>query len=143
MNTHITRSGDTEFLQNLVSRETVEDDGFGGHIFSDLGQLTVDVYQTDTHLVIVAPVAGVEAEDLDITVSDNEVLTIKGKRSVCKEVREEDYLTKECYWGEFSRSIVLPEGLDLDMINASFKRGVLKVEIPKVKIDKLRKVKIK
>lgn len=143
MNSKITKRGDSETLNNLIARHAVEDDAFGEHIFEELGQLTVDVYQTDTHLVMLAPVAGVEAEDLDISVSDNEVITIKGTRAVGKEVKEEDYLTKECYWGAFSRSIVLPDGLDLDSISASFKRGVLKVEIPKVQRDKVRHIKVK
>ena len=86
--------------------------------------------------------AGVEAEDIDISVNDNEVLCIKGTRNICKDVHHEDYLTKECFWGAFARSILLPEGLDSDQIKATFKRGVLRIEIPKVKYEKTKKVKI-
>jgi len=141
--TRIIKSGDDELRNDLVTHEEVSDDEFGKHIFSEEGQLTVDVYQTDTHLVIVAPVAGVEAEDLNVTVSDKEVLTVSGSREMHREVRDEDFLSKECFWGAFSRSIVLPDGLDVEDISATFRRGVLKIEIPKIKKQKKKKIKVK
>jgi HSP20 family protein len=136
------KKGDAEKEKDLISILSLDDPEFEDHLKEVEGELSVDVFQTDTHLVIIAPVAGVETSDLDIAVNDNEVLTIKGERHVCKDVREEDFLTKECFWGAFSRSILLPEGLDVDAIKATFKRGVLRVEIPKVKVQKSKKVKI-
>jgi len=136
------KSGDEELKQNLVTHEFVEDDEFGRHVFSEEGELAVDVYQTAIHLVVVAPLAGVEAEDLDVRISDKEVLTIIGIRHHVDEVDEEDFLTQECFWGSFSRSIVLPEGLDTDSVEAKFRRGVLRVEIPKIKKEKQKKIKI-
>lgn len=138
----MTKRGDSEVEKELISFLNVDDEEFEDHLKKVEGELNVDVFQTDTHLVIIAPVAGVEISDLDIAVNDNEVLTIKGSRSVCSEVKEEDYLSRECFWGDFSRSILLPEGLDVDAIKATFKRGVLRVEIPKVKIEKSKKIKI-
>ncbi len=138
----MTKRGDSEVEKELISFLNVDDEEFEDHLKKVEGELNVDVFQTDTHLVIVAPVAGVEISDLDIAVNDNEVLTIKGSRSVCSEVKEEDYLSRECFWGDFSRSILLPEGLDVDAIKATFKRGVLRVEIPKIKIEKSKKIKI-
>jgi HSP20 family protein len=138
----MTKRGDSEVEKELISFLNVDDEEFEDHLKKVEGELSVDVFQTDTHLVIVAPVAGVEISDLDIAVNDNEVLTIKGSRSVCSEVKEEDYLSRECFWGDFSRSILLPEGLDVDAIKATFKRGVLRVEIPKIKIEKSKKIKI-
>lgn len=134
--------GDAEKEKDLISILTLEDPEFENHLKKVEGELSVDVYQTATHLVILAPVAGVEISDLDISVNDNEVLTIKGSRSICNDIKDEEYLTKECFWGAFSRSILLPEGLDTDAIRATFKRGVLKIEIPKIKIERHKKVKI-
>lgn len=142
MQSRLIKSGDEELRRDLISHEVIEDDGFGRHVFSEDGELAVDIYETDTHLVVVAPVAGVEPEDMDVRVSDKEVLTITGERSLCEDIDEGDFLTRECYWGSFSRSVVLPEGLDTDSVSAKFKRGVLTIEIPKVKVEKSKKVKI-
>jgi HSP20 family protein len=136
------QKGDAEAEKDLISILSLDDPDFEDHLVKVDGELSVDVFQNDTHLVIVAPVAGVELDDLDISVNDNEVLTIKGKRSVFSKIKKEEYLTQECFWGAFSRSILLPEGLDVDQIRATFKRGVLKIELPKVKIEKHKKIKI-
>jgi HSP20 family molecular chaperone IbpA len=120
MKTRIRKQGDSETRNDLVMLEDTDDENFGKHIYDDEGQLTVDVYETEAHLVIIAPVAGVEISDIEITVSDGEVLTIRGVRSVVTKVKEDEYLTRECFWGAFSRSIVLPELLDVDSISAGF-----------------------
>jgi HSP20 family protein len=138
----LVKRGDAEKEKELISILSVEDPEFDDHLKHVEGELSVDVFQTDTDLVVLAPVAGVEISDLDISVNDNEVLTIKGQRHVTKEIPEEDYLTRECFWGAFSRSILLPDGLDTDGIKATFKRGVLKIEIPKVKKERSKKVQI-
>lgn len=94
------------------------------------GQLAVDVYQTDSELVIQSAIAGVEPKDLDITM-EGDLLTIKGKRK--KPVEEEgDYFYQECYWGEFSRQIILPVEVDPGRIEASLKEGILVIRIPKI-----------
>lgn len=126
-----------------IKKTKVGDSGFGQHIHDEEGQLVMDVFETETHLVVVAPVAGVEPDEIDISVSDNEVLTIRGQREIYKEVEDTDYLCRECFWGAFARSIVLPEGLEVDHVSASFKRGILRIEIPKIKKKKTRKIKIK
>lgn len=143
MNQKVVQEGDAEVRNDLVSLESIEDDDFGAHVFDEEGQLTVDIYQTEDAMVVVAPVAGVSPDEIDITVSDQEVLTIRGSRSFHKSVHSDDYITKECFWGAFSRSIVLPDGLDVDEISASFNRGVLTVTIPKIKIEKVKKIKIR
>ncbi len=140
--TKIRKKGDNEDRNDLITLEDVDSQKFGRHIHDEEGQLTVDVYETTKDLVIVAPVAGVDTTNLDITVSDGEVLTIRGFRSIGKNVKDEDYLTRECFWGAFSRSIVLPDGVNVDRIGASFKRGVLKISIPKAPKEKHKKVKI-
>ncbi|MFC1600278.1 Hsp20/alpha crystallin family protein [Patescibacteria group bacterium] len=106
------------------------------------GQLALDVYQTKTHIVILAPIAGVKLEDMSVEVTDD-VLTVKGHRQYEKTVEEEAYFTQECFWGDFSRSIVLPASVDTNKISASFDDGVLKIEIPKIEKIRSKSIKIK
>lgn len=106
------------------------------------GQLALDVYQTDTHIVILAPIAGVKVDDMSVEVSDD-VLTIKGHREQKEEIEEENYFTQECFWGDFSRSIVLPASVDTGKISADFKDGVLTITIPKVEKVKSKVIRIK
>lgn len=106
------------------------------------GQLTIDVYQTDDDIIIESTVAGVEPDDLDIDIS-SESVTIRGERRRSNEVSEENYLYQECYWGKFSRSIILPQEIDPDKAKAEFKNGVLRVRLPKIVKGKTRKLKVR
>ena len=106
------------------------------------GQLALDIYQTDDEIVILSAVAGVDEKDINISVTD-EVLTIKGKRHLDIQIPEEDYLTKECFWGDFSRSIVLPASADSGRIAATFKNSILKIMIPKVEKLQTKVIRIK
>jgi len=106
------------------------------------GQLALDIYQTPTHIVVVAPIAGVKMDDIDVSVTED-VLTIKGKRYLEFDIPDEDYFTQECFWGDFSRSIVLPTSVDATKIAASFKDAVLKITIPKAERIKTKIVRIK
>lgn len=106
------------------------------------GQLTIDVYQTPDDIFVESTIAGVEPENLDIDIT-NESVTIKGER--CKEevIAEEDYLHQECYWGKFSRSVILPQEIDPDKAHAEFKNGILKIKLPKLNRGRVKKLKIK
>lgn len=106
------------------------------------GQLALDIYQTATDIVIVAPIAGVKLTDINVAVTED-VLTIKGKRNLEFDIPDEDYFTQECFWGDFSRSIVLPAAVDTTRIAATFKDAVLKITIPKTEKTKTRIVRIK
>ena len=105
------------------------------------GQLAVDVYHTDTEFCIQAPIAGVTPEDLDISV-EAEMLTVKGERKEPDAEKQKDYFYQECYWGPFSRQIILPEDADLQRIKASLKKGILTIKIPRVTKIKKKKVNI-
>lgn len=106
------------------------------------GQLALDVYQTPTEIVILAPIAGVKMNDISVTITED-VLTIKGKRYLEFNIPDEDYLTQECFWGDFSRSIVLPSSADTTKINAGMKDAVLKITIPRTERTKTRLIRIK
>lgn len=108
------------------------------------GQLALDVFQTADEIVVVAPIAGVKSNDVSITVTDDEdkVLTIQGKRAFHFAVDSADYFTQECFWGNFSRSIILPESVDTTKVSASFQDCILTVRVPKVEKIRTRMVKI-
>lgn len=106
------------------------------------GQLAVDVYQTKDNIIVKATVAGVKPEDLEIYLH-NDLLTIRGKREEEKEEAATDYFYKECYWGGFSRSIIMPVEVQADKVEAVFRNGVLKIILPKSQKSKLINVKVK
>ena len=106
------------------------------------GQLLVDVYTTARNIIIKAPMAGVDLKNLDISL-DNDFLTIKGRREVDEEARTGDYLYKECYWGTFSRSLVLPAEVDNKKIEAFLENGILTVILTKIGAPEKIIVKVK
>ncbi|MDP2855919.1 MAG: Hsp20/alpha crystallin family protein [bacterium] len=106
------------------------------------GQLTIDVYQTPQEIVIKSAVAGVKPEDIDISII-NDMVTIKGQRLQEDTVKSDDYFYQECYWGRFSRSVILPVDIDSDRVSASLKNGILTVRMPKLDKAKIKKIKIK
>jgi len=106
------------------------------------GQLAVDVYQTKDNVVIKAPIAGVTADRLDIEVAED-IVNIRGERVEEKEVDREHYYVQECYWGSFSRSVILPTSTMAEKASAALKDGVLTITIPKVAQDKVKKIKVK
>ena len=105
------------------------------------GQLTLDVYQTPEEIIIKSTIAGVNADDLDISIA-NDMVTIKGERKNNEEVRAEDYYYQECYWGKFSRSVILPVDIDPDKSKAILKNGILTIKLPKIERTKTKKIKI-
>lgn len=106
------------------------------------GQLAIDVYQTPDEIVVESAVAGVSADNLDIEIT-SESVTITGRRQRQHRVRKEDYLFQECYWGNFSRSVILPQEVDSEAAVASIKNGILKIVLPKINKAKLKKLKVK
>ena len=104
------------------------------------GQLTVDLYQTPTEIIIKSMVAGVKPEDLDIAIT-RDMVTIKGKRETERFVKDEDYIHQELYWGSFSRAIPLPAEIEVEEADAIEKHGLLIIRLPK--IDKNRQTRLK
>jgi HSP20 family protein len=104
------------------------------------GELTVDVYQTPEMIVIKSMIAGVRPDDLDVTIA-RDVVTIRGKREEERVANNDDYYVRELYWGSFSRTIQLPEEIDVDEAEAVEKHGLLILKLPK--LDKKRSSKLK
>ena len=106
------------------------------------GQLTIDVYQTEGEVVIKSTIAGVKPEDLDVSIN-NDMVTIKGERKNEEAVSGENYYYQECYWGVFSRSVVLPIDIISDKAEASLKNGILTIRLPKADITKIKKIQVR
>lgn len=106
------------------------------------GQLSVDVYQTADKIVIKSAIAGVKPEDIDISVT-NDMVTIRGRREDKHTPEGAEYLFKECFWGNFSRSIILPTEIETDNIEAVMKNGILTIILPKSKSSKNVIIKVK
>ncbi len=138
-----------EYLMNNVvpSNQQEFDNGFqnlldNSYINEVEGELALDVYEEDGQIVVRAPLAGVALEDLDINFSQG-VLTIKGDRKGGREIKEDNYFIKECFWGKFSRSILLPDDIDTAKIKAHVKNGVLTVVLPKLELPNNVSIEIK
>jgi HSP20 family protein len=106
------------------------------------GQLTIDVYQTNKDIVIKSTIAGVKPEDLDVDIN-SEMVTIKGKRTQDEEIDVENYYYQECYWGPFSRSIILPVEIVTEKAEATMKNGILTIRLPKMEVAKTRKLQVR
>ena len=113
-------------------------------------QLDVDIFQTDLEIIIIAPIPGVEVADLDISIeNENDVVTIQGKRNIPKLEEESDtdvaarkYLRQECQWGQFFRQVILPQEVNVAEVEARFKKGVLILTLPMLRLQTGGKKKI-
>jgi HSP20 family protein len=106
------------------------------------GQLSIDVFQTPADIVIKSTIAGVKPENLDIAIT-NDMVTIRGRREAEESVTKDSYFYQECYWGPFSRSIILPVDVQTDESMATLKNGVLTIKLPKTEKIKTKKIEIK
>jgi HSP20 family protein len=102
----------------------------------------VDIFDTPEKLGIRASLPGIKPEDIDISVT-SEGVVIKGETRDEREIKEENYVRRECHYGTFARTIALPQGLKIDKAEATMENGVLTLEIPKVEEEKPKTVKIK
>ena len=112
-------------------------------------QLDVDILQTATDIIIIAPIPGIDVKDLDINIeNENDVVTIQGKREFPPEVDEElgdeerNYLRQECQWGPFYRQIILPQEINVAAVEAKFKKGILVLRLPLLRLQTKGKKKI-
>lgn len=122
-------ASDTSAPTSSVFPAMHQDDEWFGQEELD-GQLAVDVFQTPDAIIIKSPIAGVLREDLDVAVN-RDVVTIRGRRRQEERIAEADFLFRECYWGGFSRSIILPMEVQVDKVAAEMKNGILTVTLPK------------
>jgi HSP20 family protein len=105
-------------------------------------ELTVDVYQTPTDVIVQTMVAGVKPEDIELVIA-RDMVTIRGKREESRKIEEDNYFAKELYWGAFSRTILLPQEIDPEEAEATEKHGLLTIKLPKIDKEKKTSVKVK
>jgi HSP20 family protein len=104
------------------------------------GQLAIDMYQTPNEIIVKTMIAGVKPEDLDVSIT-RDLVTVRGSREEAEETISNDYFHRELYWGSFSRTIILPQEINVDESEAINKNGLLVIKMPK--IDKNRQAKLK
>ena len=105
------------------------------------GQLAVDVYETEDKLVVKARTAGVNKEELDVSISDG-ILTISGTLNSGDDTDATNWHIQECYWGEFSRTLALPVSVKEDEVEAVLKDGVLTIKFNKIRQEAAKKIQI-
>lgn len=112
------------------AREEKKPEMPASNIFDEVGELVVDVFETNSDFVVSAAIAGVQIKDIDISL-EKDMMVIKGNRCDPHDHPDKKYFYQECYWGPFSRKIVLPENIDIDKADAQMDKGVLTIKIPK------------
>jgi len=134
-------------LQDRINR--IFEESFPAHSSAKEGEVslcdwrpTVDTYEEDDTIVINAELPGVNKDDVSIDIKDN-VLTIKGVRNFEQKVKEENYYRRERCYGKFHRAFTLPDAVEPNKIEASYKDGVLKVKIPKAEEVSSKRIEIK
>jgi HSP20 family protein len=101
----------------------------------------VDIYETTDGVVLKIELPGIKKEDVSVEIKDN-VLTLKGERLIDPNIKDENYYRKERSFGKFHRSFSLQDPLKSDLIKASFKDGVLTVEIPRPEEEKPKRITV-
>ena len=107
------------------------------------GQLALDIYETKDNLIVLCRVAGVEEDNIDVSIAANNILTIRGNLTAKIDENIENHFIQECYWGEFSRSMSLPVDVKKENINATLEKGILRIIFIKIKQDAIKKIDIK
>lgn len=138
---HIFQKVKTKHIEPINNNESSLSDWLNYEEPETEGQLSIDVYQTPKTIVVKSTIAGVKPENLKISLH-GDMLTIKGSRETVKEINEEDYLYRECYWGAFSRSIILPAEVDNKRVEAELENGILTITLYKTNANEIE-VKIK
>lgn len=106
------------------------------------GQLAVDMYQAPNEIIVHAVVAGVRPDEVDVSITQD-MVTIRGKRQKQREITGDDYYYQELYWGGFSRSIMMPQEIDVEAAEATQKNGLLTIKLPKLDKNRIQKLKVR
>jgi HSP20 family protein len=125
---------DTEEVDNDTLETLSEDE--------EVGELAVDVYEDGEDIYIQAMVAGVDPDDIDVSIT-RDMVTLKGKRVNPTKIADENYYHKELYWGGFSRKILLPEEVDPENSEAVEKHGLLILKLPKLNKKRTQKLEVR
>jgi HSP20 family protein len=126
-------SSPLDYTDNASELEVLFSEGEMGGVnpHETEGQLSVDVAQTDEELIVVATLSGTLPDQVSLHLQ-NDVLTIRGERHSPVPLGAE-YFYEECYWGKFSRTIVLPVDVKAELARSEYRNGVLTIHLPKAK----------
>ncbi|HRH33337.1 MAG TPA: Hsp20/alpha crystallin family protein [bacterium] len=133
---------ETPEIKSILSNQSAEHTSEWPSFGEEEGQLAVDIYQTEEAVIVKSTIAGAVADDIEISLAEG-MLTIKGRRELPEIVASDAYLYQECYWGRFSRSIVLPIEVKSDKVCASLHNGVLTISLPKARRSKQTTIRIR
>ena len=134
--TGIVKLDDEKKLSENMEKEIAEMDS------EEEGELAIDMYQTPTEIIVKAMVAGVKPEDIDISIT-RDMITIRGKREESHDITGDDFFHRELYWGAFSRTIILPQEIEVEETEAVNKNGLLIIRAPKLDKNKQTKLRVK
>ncbi len=135
--------GEAEMFINSSNRRTMQqEETITPTNDESEGQLTIDVYQTENDIVIKSTIAGVKPEDLDVSIN-SDMVSIRGERKNEEVVNDDNYYYQECYWGNFSRSVILPVDVLAEKAEAAMKNGILTIRLPKADNTKTKKIQVR
>ncbi|MBT8369227.1 MAG: Hsp20/alpha crystallin family protein [Deltaproteobacteria bacterium] len=126
--------GDVAELQNRINR--MFDESFGGprdlddEMNSRAWRPAVDIYESDNGIIVAVELPGVSKQNVSVEVKDD-VLTLKGERRANPAVKEDSYYLRERLFGPFKRIFTLHQNIQPELIKATFKEGILEIELPK------------
>lgn len=132
---------DSQLLDDSAEEKTLAEEEWSESSEDFPGQLAVDVYETNDKLVVKARTAGVNRQDLDVSISDN-ILTVSGVLNSGSDAEASNWHIQECYWGEFSRTIALPVPIKEEGAEAVLKDGVLTIAFDKIKQEPAKKIQV-
>lgn len=127
------QNNNTDTPSAKPEQETIQPQRNDWNLFED-GHLLIDMFEADDVIVVRALVAGIEPDQLEISLH-NDMLTIRGRRNEQEDLHDDQYLMRECYWGSFSRSVIIPLPVQTNAIQATFKNGVVTIVLPKAEHD--------
>ena len=110
--------------------------------FETEGKLPIDLYRENNHLIIQTTIAGLKPKDLDICI-EKDVVTIRGIRKNPADDSIKDYFHQECFWGPFSKKIILPAEVDPNKTKAIMKEGLLTISIQEAPKERVKKISVK
>ncbi len=131
----------SSYLKKIEYTDSDEKDSFQ-NTEEVCGELSVDVYELDQHVMIQAMIAGVKPESLEVIIGRDNV-TIRGKREDMRKINDDQFFIRELYWGAFARTIALSQEIDPDLAEASEKYGLLTLKLPKIDKNKRATIKVK
>ncbi|MDD5621164.1 MAG: Hsp20/alpha crystallin family protein [Candidatus Pacebacteria bacterium] len=106
-----------------------------------IGEPSIDAYETNNEVVIVSPIGGINAKDIEISFADD-MLIIKGKRENMEIKEGDNYFCQECFWGSFVKKVIIPKEVEVSKAKAIVKNGILTLTIPKKKSEERKEIKI-